>query len=59
MLAVGLLLIIAGLMQGLSLGIDWVFNINTTPEFIETVEWTGFFIGFCVLASEFRKMIRY
>ncbi len=57
--AIGLLIIIAGLMQVLSLGIDWMFNINTTPEFIETVKLTGFFVGFCALASEFREMIRY
>ena len=56
--AIGLLLIIAGLMQVLSLGIDWMFNINTTPEFIETVKLTGFFVGFCALAGEFREMIR-
>lgn len=59
MLAVGLLLIIAGLVQVLSLGMDWVFANNVTTEFIETVKMTGFFVGLCALASEFRKMIRY
>ena len=58
LVALGLLIITAGLVQVLSLGIDWVFNINTTPEFIETVEWTGFFVGYCFLAGEFREMIR-
>ena len=57
--AIGLLLIMAGLVQVLSLGMDWVFNNNVTTEFIETVKLTGFFVGFCVLAGEFRGMIRY
>lgn len=57
--AIGLLIIIAGLMQVLSLGIDWVFNINTTPEFIETLKMTGFFVGLYALAGGVRKMIRY
>lgn len=57
--AVGLLIIIAGLVQVLSLGMDWMFNNNVTSEFIETVKLTGFFVGLCALASEFRKMIRY
>ena len=57
--AVGLLIIIAGLMQVLSLGMDWMFNNNVTPEFIETIKLTGFFVGLCALAGEFRELIRY
>ena len=56
--AIGLLIIIAGLVQVLYLGIDWVFNINTAPEFIETVKWVGLGVGLGALASEVRKMIR-
>ena len=56
--AVGLLIIIAGLVQVLSLGMDWVFNNSATPEFIETVKLTGFFVGLCALAGEFREMIK-
>lgn len=56
--AIGLLIIFSGLMQVLSLGMDWVFNNNVTPEFIETVKLIGFFVGLYVLAGEFRKLIR-
>lgn len=59
-IAVVLLIIMAGVVQVLSLGIDWVFNnTNTTTEFIETVKLTGFFVGLCALTDEVRKMIRY
>ena len=59
-IAVVLLIIMAGVVQVLSLGIDWVFNnTNTTTEFIETVKLTGFFVGICALTDEVRKMIRY
>lgn len=57
--AIGLLLIMAGLIQVLSLGMDWVFNNNVTTEFIETVKLTGFFVGLYTLAGELKKMIRY
>lgn len=57
-IAVVLLIIMAGVVQVLSLGMGLVFN-NATPEFIETVKSTGFFVGLYALASEFRKMIRY
>ena len=58
--AIGLLIIMAGVVQVLSLGIDWVFNnTNTTTEFIETVKLTGFFVGLCALIDGVRKMIRY
>ena len=57
--AIGLLIIIAGLVQVLSLGMDWVYNNNVTTEFIEIVKMTGFFVGLYALVSEFRKMIRY
>lgn len=56
--AIGLLIIIAGLVQVLSLGMDWVFNNTATPEFIETIKLTGFFVGLCALAGEFREMIK-
>ena len=60
LVAVGLLIISAGLVQVLFLGIDWVFNnTNTTTEFIETVKLTGFFVGLCALIDGVRKMIRY
>ena len=58
-IAVVLLIIMAGVVQVLSLGIDWVFNINVTPEFIETVKLIGFFVGICALTDGVRKMIRY
>ena len=59
-IAVVLLIIMAGVVQVLSLGIDWVFNnTNTTTEFIETVKLTGFFVGLCALIDGVRKMIRY
>lgn len=59
-IAVVLLIIMAGVVQVLSLGIDWVFNnTNTTTEFIETVKLTGFFVGLCALTDGVRKMIRY
>lgn len=59
-IAVVLLIIMAGVVQVLSLGIDWVFNnTNTTTEFIETVKLTGLFVGLCALIDGVRKMIRY
>lgn len=59
-IAVVLLIIMTGVVQVLSLGIDWVFNnTNTTTEFIETVKLTGFFVGLCALIDGVRKMIRY
>ena len=58
-IAVVLLIIMAGVVQVLSLGTDWVFNINVTPEFIETVKLIGFFVGLRALADGVRKMIRY
>ena len=58
LVAVGLLIISAGLVQVLFLGVYWVFNINVTTEFIETVKMTGFFVGLCALAGEVREMIR-
>lgn len=57
--AIGLLIIMAGLVQVLFLGVYWVFNINVTPEFIETVKLIGFFVGLCALVDGVRKMIRY
>ena len=59
LVAVGLLIISAGLVQVLFLGVYWVFNINVTPEFIETVKLIGFFVGLCALTDGVRKMIRY
>lgn len=59
-IAVVLLIIMAGVVQVLSLGVDWVFNNNnTTTEFIETVKMTGFFVGLYALSDGIRKMIRY
>ena len=59
-IAVVLLIIMAGVVQVLSLGIDWVFNnTNTTTEFIETVKLIGFFVGLCALTDGVRKMIRH
>ena len=59
LVAVGLLIISAGLVQVLFLGVYWVFNINVTPEFIETVKLIGFFVGLRALTDGVRKMIRY
>ena len=59
LIAIGLLIIMAGLVQVLFLGVYWVFNINITPEFIETVKLIGFFVGLRALADGVRKMIRY
>ena len=59
LVAVGLLIISAGLVQVLFLGVYWVFNINVTPEFIETVKLIGFFVGLRALGDGVRKMIRY
>ena len=56
--AIGLLLIIAGLIQVLLLGMGWVFNSPSTQEFIETLKMTGLGVGIGALAGEFRKMIR-
>ena len=50
-IAVVLVTIIAGLVQVLSLGMDWMFNINVTPEFIETVKFTGFFVVAIVMGA--------
>ena len=57
--AVGLLIIMAGLVQVLSLGMGWVFNSNVTPEFIETVKLIGLGFGIGALVDGVRKMIRY
>ena len=58
-IAVVLLIIMAGLVQVLSLGVYWVFNINVTPEFIETVKLIGLGFGIGALVDGVRKMIRY
>ena len=51
-IAVVLLIIMAGVAQVLSLGIYWVFNnTNTTTEFIETVKLIGFFVGLWALTD--------
>ena len=57
--AIGLLIIMAGLVQVLFLGVYWVFNINVTPEFIETVKLIGLGFGIGALVDGVRKMIRY
>lgn len=53
-----LLLIIAGCVQMFSLGMDWMFNHDATPTFIDTFLYTGVGVGFGALAGEFREMIR-